>query len=51
MIEFAAEWFLSKGCREMAADSELENTSAQQFFVGNGFEETFRVVEFKKPLR
>ena len=51
MIEFAAEWFLSKGCREMAADSELENTSAQQFFVGNGFEETFRVVEFKKALR
>jgi len=51
MIEFAAEWFRSKGCEEMAADSELENTAAQRFFVCNGFEETFRVVEFKKTLK
>ena len=51
LLEFAAEWCRSKGCREMAADSELDNVNAQQFLAGNGFEETYRVVEFKKPLR
>ncbi len=51
LITFAESWFTSQGCRDMATDSELENTSAQHFFRRAGFTETWRIVEFKKSLR
>ena len=50
LVQFAARWFRSKGCREMAADAELENPEAQQFLRRAGFIETFRIVEFKRSL-
>ena len=50
LVQFAARWFRSKGCREMAADAELENREAQQFLSRAGFVETFRIVEFKRSL-
>jgi aminoglycoside 6'-N-acetyltransferase I len=50
MIAFAESWFISSGCREMATDTELENTTAQQFFRYAGFEETWRIIEFKKTI-
>jgi aminoglycoside 6'-N-acetyltransferase I len=50
LVQFAAQWFRSKGCRDMAADAELENFAAQQFLTRAGFVETFRIVEFKRSL-
>lgn len=50
LVDFAADWFREKGCREMAADAELDNTAAQGFIARMGFEETYRVVEYKRSL-
>jgi len=50
LIEFAANWFRSRGCRDMAADAELDNTAAQEFLSRTGFDETYRIVEFKRSL-
>lgn len=50
LVDFAAAWFRERGCREMAADAELDNTAAQAFIARLGFKETYRVVEYKKSL-
>ena len=50
LIAAAEEWMRGKGCSEMGSDSELENESAIRFHKANGFEETYRVVQFKKKL-
>ena len=50
LVEFAAQWFRSKGCREMAADAELGNVVAQGFLSRAGFAETYRIVEYKRSL-
>ena len=50
LVEFAAQWFRQQGCREMATDAELENEASQKFFARVGFEETDRIVEFRKSL-
>ena len=50
LLEKAEDWCRSKGCREIATDAELDNTEAQRFHRHMGFEETYRIVEFKKTL-
>ncbi len=50
MIEAVGEWFRSQGCRDMATDAELENTDAQEFWSDLGFEETWRIVQYRKSL-
>lgn len=50
LVEFAVDWFRAQGCREMAADAELDNLTSQGFFSHLGFEETDRIVEFRKSL-
>jgi aminoglycoside 6'-N-acetyltransferase I len=50
MIEAVAEWFRSQGCRDMATDAELENEEAQQFWSELDFEETWRIVQYRKSL-
>lgn len=50
IVEEAAAWFRRRGCSDMATDTELENEAAQAFFLGIGFTETFRIVEFKRAL-
>jgi aminoglycoside 6'-N-acetyltransferase I len=50
MVAFAESWFAERGCRDIATDAELENTDAQDFYRRIGFDETWRIVEFKKPL-
>ncbi len=50
MIEAVAEWFRSQGCRDMATDAEMENADAQQFWNDLGFEETWRIVQYRKSL-
>lgn len=50
MIDAVAEWFRVQGCRDMATDAELENPDAQQFWSDLGFEETWRIVQYRKSL-
>lgn len=50
LLEFAAEWFRARGCREMATDAELENLDAQAFYRAAGFTRTWTVVQFRRSL-
>lgn len=50
LTDAAAEWFASRGCRDMATDTEIDNEAAQEFWAGLGFEETWRVVQYRKPI-
>lgn len=50
LTDAAAGWFASHGCRDMATDTEIDNEEAQEFWSGLGFEETWRVVQYRKPI-
>jgi aminoglycoside 6'-N-acetyltransferase I len=50
LVTTATAWFKDRGCTEMATDSELDNTDAQTFHVRMGFDETYRIVQFKKSI-
>ena len=49
---FAAigDWARARGCRELASDALLENESSQRAHRALGFEETERVVYFRRML-
>lgn len=47
LVEEAIAWLEAKGCAEIATDSLLDDESAQSFHRRMGFEETYRVVQFK----
>ena len=47
MLAFIKNWAKEKGCTELAVDTELENERAQKFYLREGFEETYRIVQFK----
>lgn len=42
------EWAVSRGCRELASDADLDNTGSQSMHLALGFEETERAVFFRK---
>lgn len=44
------QWGRAAGCTELASDSDIENTHGHAFHAAIGFEETERVVFFRKPL-
>jgi aminoglycoside 6'-N-acetyltransferase I len=50
LVEAAEAWARSKGCRQMASDAELWNTVSHQAHGALGYQETGRVVTFKKDL-
>ncbi len=50
LTDAAAAWFASRGCRDMATDTEIDNEDAQKFWSELGFEETWRVVQYRKPI-
>ena len=50
LCEAAERWGLSKGCTELASDSLIDNRLGHEMHRGLGFEETERVVYFKKSL-
>jgi aminoglycoside 6'-N-acetyltransferase I len=50
LFEDVIEWAIKQGCRELASDSLLENSSAHAAHLALGFEETERVVYFRKRL-
>lgn len=43
-------WAIGLGCTEFASDVELHNTESQAMHEAIGFEETERVVYYRKPL-
>jgi aminoglycoside 6'-N-acetyltransferase I len=45
-----ADWGRAAGCREFASDALLDNVESHAFHHALGFEETQRVVYFRKPL-
>jgi aminoglycoside 6'-N-acetyltransferase I len=49
---FAAvgDWARARGCRELASDALLENEASQHAHRALGFEETERVVYFRRKL-
>ena len=50
LVEGVAQWGRERGCVEMASDTGLENLVSQSVHKALGFEETERVVYFKKSL-
>jgi aminoglycoside 6'-N-acetyltransferase I len=50
LVQTAEQWIREQGCSEMASDALLDNTSSQAMHRALGFEETERVVYFRKAL-
>lgn len=50
LVEAAAEWGRSKGCTEFASDILIDNHESHAFHTAIGFEETERVVYFRRAL-
>lgn len=51
LVEAAEVWGRSKGCVEIASDALVDNTDSHDMHRHLGFEETERVVYFKKRLK
>ena len=50
LCEAVAAWGRELGCRELGSDADLDNSESQAFHLAIGFEETERVVFFRKRL-
>ena len=50
LLSECEKWAKEKGCAEFASDCELDNADSIGFHAAMGFEETNRIVCFKKEL-
>jgi aminoglycoside 6'-N-acetyltransferase I len=50
LLEECEKWAKEKGCSEFASDCELDNTDSLKFHTAMGFEETNRIICFKKTI-
>lgn len=50
LVKTAEQWAREQGCSEMASDAALDNTASHAMHQALGFEETERVVYFRKSL-
>lgn len=50
LVQAVCEWALSRGCSELASDTQPGNLVSQAFHRQLGFVETERAVFFSKPL-
>lgn len=50
LVQAAESWAKSQGCTEMASDCELENHVSFQAHLALGYEETIRIIQFRKSL-
>lgn len=50
LVEAVADWGRAKGCSELASNALLDNTASHAFHEAVGFEETERVVFFRRLL-
>ncbi|OLP57246.1 hypothetical protein BJF92_06895 [Rhizobium rhizosphaerae] len=48
LIEAACDWARSRGCTEIASDAALSNHTSHRMHLASGFEETERVVYFRR---
>ena len=50
LVADVERWALAERCSELASDSPLENVTAHAAHRALGFEETERVVYFRRPV-
>jgi len=50
LVESVVQWALQEGCAELASDALLDNCTAHTVHRSLGFEETERVVYFRRAL-
>lgn len=50
LVQAVVDWTRAQGCSELASDTALDNTGSQAAHVACGFEETERVVYFRRRL-
>lgn len=50
LLKSVQSWAHEQGCSELASDADLDNMASQAFHAASGFEETERVVYFRKLL-
>jgi len=50
LVAAVQDWGVTKGCTEMASDAPLDNHISHQMHQALGFEETERVVFFRKRI-
>lgn len=50
LVQAAEAWAAERGCREMASDAHLPNTVSHAAHLAIGYEESDRLVHFRKPL-
>lgn len=50
LLDAVQSWAKDRGCKELASDAHLDNLASHAFHNSVGFEETERVVYFRKPL-
>lgn len=50
LVEEAAAWTVARGCRELASDTHITNRTSRAVHARLGFEETERVVAFRRRL-
>ncbi len=50
IVEAALRWAAAKGCSEFASDADILNEDSHRMHLALGFEETERVVFFRKTL-
>lgn len=50
LVAAVEDWTLRQGCTELASDALAENSGSHAAHAACGFEETERVVYFRKPL-
>jgi aminoglycoside 6'-N-acetyltransferase I len=50
LMHAAETWSVERGFSELASDTEVENVASQNAHAACGFEETERLVKFRKSL-
>ena len=50
LLNACEKWAKEKGCTEFASDCELDNQESFRFHIASGFEETNRIICFKKSI-
>lgn len=50
LVDAVTAWAKARGCRELASDALLDNVASHRMHRALGFEETERVVFFRKEL-
>ena len=50
LVSHAVQWAHAQGCKEMGSDCELGNDISLKAHLGLGFEETSKLIHFRKNL-